>query len=113
MFAKCTYLVVAAVGLWLVACNGGSNVSVISSCSEPAPLSSPHVQGAGPYVVLLNSGVNAQGESQRLGMKYGFTATSVFLFGFEADLDAGTVEQLRCETTVESIKFNDGTFGVL
>ena len=113
MLAKLTYLVVATFGACLVACNSNSRGLVVSSCGDPAPLTAPHVQGVGPYVVLLNAGVDAQGESQRLSMKYGFTATSVFLFGFEADLDAGTVEQLRCEASVEFIRFDDGTFGVL
>jgi len=104
--------------LALAACESDSGqkpsfLRLTTSCAEPAPINGLQPSHQAPYIVLLKSGVDATAESARLGAQYAFSVSSVFLFGFEAELSPGTVEQLACEATVESIHYDDGTFGVL
>jgi hypothetical protein len=104
--------------LTLAACEGDSGqkpsfLQLATSCADPAPINGLQPDRQAPYIVLVKPGVDATAESARLGAQYAFDVSSVFLFGFEAELSSGTVEQLACEATVESIHYDDGTFGVM
>src|SRR5262245_61325981 len=111
-------LIVVLIALRMTGCHGDSNeaakpLQLFTSCAAPAPVVGLQRTSDAPYVVLLDPGVNAGEESARLGLKYGFQVQGAFLFGFEARLDPVTVGELACEASVESIQYNDGTFGVL
>src|SRR5262245_16304323 len=111
-------LVVVLSALGMIACHGDSSNAVkplqlFASCAAPAPVVGLQRTNDAPYVVLLDTGRNAGEKGARLGQKYSFEVQSAFLFGFEARLDPVTVGELACEAQVESIQYNDGTFGVL
>jgi hypothetical protein len=104
--------------LGLTACGGDSGddgpapPKLFAPCSSPAPVNGLHSASDAPYVVTLHmDGANGQEESARLGEKYGFKVDSAWLYGFEARLDPVTVGLLSCEAQVESIQYDDGTFG--
>jgi len=98
---------IVLLGTIAVACR--SSDSLGPQCLAPAPLLGQANPAAPGFIVVFHGQVDAQAETQRLALRYGFTPTHVYtaaLKGFSAQLSPVLVARLRCETSVSYVEFN-------
>lgn len=77
-------------------------------CPSPAPLLGQYDSRAPGYTVVYNASIDADAETTRLAIKYGFTPRHVWstvLKGFAAALPAETVAALRCEPSILRVSY--------
>ncbi len=78
-------------------------------CDDPAPLLGAPDPEAPGYIVTFHDGVDAQQETERLAALYGFRPRHVYRFtlrGFSAELSPESLESLRCEPAVKSVRYD-------
>lgn len=82
---------------------------VTPPCASPAPLLGQFDPGAPDYIVVFHDTVDAQTETAQLATQYSFTPSHVYvaaLRGFSAALPPATVADLRCETSVAYLEYD-------
>jgi hypothetical protein len=81
---------------------------VTPPCEGPAPLLGQFDPQVPAYIVVYRDGTDAELETGRLSVKYGFQPRFVYthaLTGFSAELTAQVVAEMRCETAVDYVQF--------
>ena len=84
-------------------------VVVTPACDAPAPLLGTYDQRAPSVLVRLRPGTDVAAEVERLTTTHAFTPTHVFalaLQGFSAELTPEKLAALRCEASVESVRWS-------
>ena len=89
----------------------GSCLSCGDSASNetlvPAPVYGTQDPAAPGYIVYYKSGVDTKAETARLAAKYSFQPTVYDeLGGFYAEFPTTTLEQIRYETSIRDIYYN-------
>lgn len=97
------------VGLLFIGCSQDSNNDGNKYCDSPAPLDGQKNPDAPGYIVFLKDNVSVVNEVNRLVSVYEIQVGAIYdsLSGFFAEMNDDTREKLRCETSVESMHYND------
>jgi hypothetical protein len=101
-------MILGFVCILFTSCGHPSDQGPSFLCNNPAPLSGNFDPAAPGYIVLFNSGIDAQAETTRLSLLYGFQPENIYnaIGGFSASFSDDTLSHLRCEPSVLSISYN-------
>jgi hypothetical protein len=94
--------------VWMCSSSCGHSGGADSGlCSNPAPLLGTSDSAAPGYLILHNSGIDAQAETTRLSNVYGFQPKYIYTFGgFSAEFSDNILSHLRCEPSIKSIEYD-------
>ncbi len=100
-----------ASGLVTLACSGSNSPlhSVLSPCTQPAPLNGAPDPAAEGFIVAYRDGIDIQAETERLADECGFQPTHISQVEpgwFSARLDLVQLACVRCAPSVSSVSFN-------
>lgn len=91
-------------------CDGTKSDDTSAYCDDPALLGDKPCQMEPGFIIYLNlkDGVTLRNELNRLQSIYDMDVINIYdaLDGFFAEMLDDTMEQIRCEETVESIYYN-------
>ena len=94
----------------LVGCGSGSNGSAPRTCENPVEFSNQPDATTFGFLVGIHTNIEANAEAVRLMEKYAdLEVYSVFssINGFHANSGEATIENLKCESSVQSLHYNN------